>query len=240
MANKIKPKQKKVENVGFDVQLTKAEAFFEKNGKLIIGIIVAIIIIVLCLLGIKKCKASEEEEAQNAIALCQQSFAKQDFEKALKGDGAQSKGFIKIIDEYSGTKTANLAKIYAAICVLQNDTTASQKTFDEAIKYLKDFDVQDDNTISAAAIAMLGNCLVSKNDKAGGAEKLVEAAEKANNEALSPLFLIQAGEIYEEMKQNDKALELYEKIKNDYPQSPVSLGTDPTQNIDVLIERVKK
>ena len=233
MANKIKPKQKKVENIGLDVQLTKAEAFFEKNGKLIVGIIIAIIVIVLCLLGIKKCKANEEEEAQNAISLCQQAFAKQDFEKALKGDA-------RIIDEYSGTKTANLAKLYAAICVLQNDTTASQKSFDEAIKYLNDFESQKDNTISALAIEMLGNCMVSKGDKAGGAEKLIEAANKANNEALSPLFLIQAGEIYEELKQNDKALELYEKIKNEYPQSPVSLGSDPTQNIDVYIERVKK
>jgi len=240
MAKKIKPKQKKVENVGFDVQLTKAEAFFEKNGKLIVGIIIAIILIVLCLLGVKKCKASEEHDAQNAIALCQQLFNKMEYEKALKGDGAKSIGFARIIDEYGGTKTANLAKLYAAICVLQNDTTASQKSFDDAINFLKDFEPQKDNTISAAAIEMLGNCMVSKGDKNGGATKLIEAAEKANNEALSPLFLIQAGEIYEDLKQNDKALELYEKIKAEYPQSPVSMGTDPTQNIDVYIERVKK
>ncbi len=164
---------------------------------------------------------------------------KGDFEKALKGDGAQSKGFIKIIDEYSGTKTANIAKLYAAICVLQNDTTSSKKSFDEAIKYLKDYDEQDDNTVSAAAKAMLGNCLVSTGDNAGGAAALVEAADKADNESLSPLFLHQAGQLYEELKQPEKALELYERIKKDYPQSSYNQG-DPSQNIDIDIERVKK
>ncbi len=240
MANKIKPKQKKNESVGFDVQLTKAEAFFEKNGKLIVGIFIAIIIIAMCIWGFKKCRASEEEDAQNAISSCQQAFAMQDFEKALKGDGAQSKGFAKIVDEYSGTKTANIAKLYAAICVLQNDTTLSTKSFDEAIGYLKDYDGQDDNTISAAAIEMLGNCMIAKGDKAGGAEKLIEAATKANNDALSPLFLLQAGEVYEDLKQSDKALELYERIKNDYPQSTLALGNGPVQSIETYIERVKK
>jgi len=240
MANKIKNKQKKQENAGLEVQLTKAEVFFEKNGKILIGIFIAIIVIAMCIWGFKKCKASEEEDAQNAISLCQQDFANQDFEKALKGDGARSKGFAKIINEYSGTKTSNLARLYAAICVLQNDTTLSKKSFDEAISYLKEYKSQDDNTVSAAAIGMLGNCLVSNGDKQGGAEKLIEAAKKADNESLSPLFLFQAGEIYEDLKQPEKALELYNQIKNDYPQSSMSTGNDPMLNIDSYIEKLKK
>ncbi len=240
MANKLKPKQKKDENVGFDVQLTKAEAFFEKNGKLIVGIFVGIIVVAMCIWGFKKCKASEEEDAQNAIAPCQQAFARQDYTKALNGDGAQSIGFKRIIDEYSGTKTSNISRLYAAICVLKNDSTLSGKSFDEAIKYLQDYEVQDDNTISAAAIEMLGNCMISKGDKQGGAEKLIEAATKADNDALSPQFLLQAGEVYEDLKQPEKALELYEKIKKDYPQSPICSGNDPTLNIETFIERVKK
>ena len=171
---------------------------------------------------------------QNAISLSQKAFANEQYEEALNGDKAASKGFVKIIDEYSGTKTANLAKLYAAICYFKQDKK------DEAIKYLKDFDAQDDNTISPSAIAMLGNCMVDKNDKEGGAAKLVEAANAADNESLSPVFLRQAAFVYEDLKNTDKALELYKQIKEKYPQSVLCQGDENGTMIDTYIERLSK
>jgi tetratricopeptide (TPR) repeat protein len=58
---------------------------------------------------------------------------------------------------------------------------------------------------------------VKEYDKA--TEYLMKAAEKADNSSLSPLFLIQAGEIYEEQGKYDKALQAYNKVKDNYPQS---------------------
>ena len=63
---------------------------------------------------------------------------------------------------------------------------------------------------------------------------LLEAANKADNDAVSPVFLLQAGQVYESMNQNDKAVELYNKIKNVYFRSPIS------QDIDKYIERATK
>ena len=98
----------------------------------------------------------------------------------------------------------------------------------------EDFDAQNDQMVSPAALAALGNCYVKNGDSQKGAETLVKAAQKADNDAISPLALRQAGEIYESLNQTDKALELYQQIKDKYYRSPLA------NDIDKYIERVSK
>ncbi|MBO4564695.1 MAG: tetratricopeptide repeat protein [Bacteroidaceae bacterium] len=223
-------KNKKASNdvIGLDVQLSKSEAFIEKHLKLILAILAVVIIVVSGIFLYRHYKANQTAEANEAIAASQNAFGMEQYEQALNGDGIQEKGFLKIIDEYSGTSTANLAKAYAGLCYLNLDR------LDEAIKMLEEFDPQDDQMISPSAIAALGNCYVKKGENEKGAETLVKAANKANNDAVSPVFLLQAGEVYEELGKADKALELYKEIKSKYFRSPLSV------EIDKYIERVSK
>lgn len=223
--NKQQPKTD--ESIALDVQLNKGEAFIEKNWKKMAAALVAIIVIVASIYGYKHHMAEKEIEAQKAIAAAQTAFAQEQYEQALKGEGT-NKGFLKIIDEYSGTETANLAKLYAGLAYAKTDKV------DEAIKYLEDFSTQSDDMVSPAAIAALGNLYIQKGDNEKGLKTLIKAAEKADNDAVSPVFLLQAGEVYESMGQNDKAVELYTRIKKQYFRSPLS------QEIDKYIERATK
>lgn len=223
-------KNKKASNdvIGLDVQLSKSEAFIEKHLKLILAILAVIIIVVSGIFLYRHYKANQTAEANEAIAASQNAFGMEQYEQALNGDGVKEKGFLKIIDEYSGTSTANLARAYAGLCYVNLDK------LDEAIKMLESFDPQNDQMISPSAIAALGNCYVKKGDNEKGAETLVKAAQKANNDAVSPIFLLQAGEVYEELGKADKALELYKEIKDKYFNSPLYA------EIDKYIERVSK
>ena len=223
-------KNKKASNdvIGLDVQLSKSEAFIEKHLKLILAILAVVVIVVSGIFLYRHYKANQTAEANEAIAASQTAFGMEQYEQALNGDGVNEKGFLKIIDEYSGTSTANLAKAYAGLCYVNLDK------LDEAIKMLEAFDPQDDQIISPTAIAALGNCYVKKGENEKGAEILVKAAKKASNDAVSPVFLLQAGEVYEELGKTDKALELYQEIKDKYFRSP--LYTE----IDKYIERVSK
>lgn len=222
-----KKEQKIEEPIALDVQLNKSEAFIEKNWKKIAVILGAIIVVTTGFYTYKNLMADKEIEAQKAIAVAQVAFAQEQYDQALNGDG-NSKGFIKIIDEYSGTKTANIAKLYAGLSYAKVDSVS------EAIKFLEDFSTQDDDIVSPAAIAALGNLYIQKGDNEKGIKTLIEAANKANNDAVSPVFLLQAGQVYESMNQNDKAVELYNKIKTVYYRSPIS------QDIDKYIERATK
>ena len=226
MAKKQK-QQPTDEPIALDVQLNKGEAFIEKNWKVIATVLGAVIVIVVGAYIYKNHMADKEVQAQKAIASAQVAFAQQQYEQALQGDG-NSKGFLKVIDEFSGTETANLAKLYAGLAYANTDKV------DEAIKYLEDFSAQDDDMVSPAAIAALGNLYVQKGENEKGVRTLVKAADKANNDAVSPVFLLQAGEIYESLGQNDKALDLYKRIKKQYFRSPLY------QDIDKYIERATK
>ena len=211
-----KTEQKQEEAIGLDLQLSKSEAFIEKHWKpLLIGL-AAVIVIVAGVFIWKNHMKNVEEKAQAAIRTSQSLFAQQQWDNALKGDGANNIGFLRIISEYSGTKTANLAKLYSALCY------ANTEKYDDAIKYFEDFSPKGDQMISPAAIAALGNCYVEKGETAKGAETLVKAAKQANNDAVSPVFLVQAAHLYKSLNQNDKALELYTEVKTKYFRSPLS------------------
>ena len=44
----------------------------------------------------------------------------------------------------------------------------------------------------------------------------MKAADKADSQALSPIYLIQAGQIYEKLGKNSEAVNAYTLIKNKY------------------------
>lgn len=215
------------EPIALDVQLNKGEAFIEKNWKKLAIALIAVVVVVGGFYTYKHIMASKDVDAQKAIAPAQMAFAQQQYEQALNGDG-NSKGFIKVINEFGGTKTANLAKLYAGL------SYAKTGKVDEAIKYLEDFSAQDDEMISPEAVAALGNLYIQKGDTQKGIDKLLKAADMADNDAISPICLLQAGEAYESLGQNDKAVDLYKKIEKTYFRSNVA------QNIDKYIERATK
>lgn len=215
------------EPIALDVQLNKGEAFIEKNWKKLAAALGAVVIVVAGFYIYKHILSGKEVDAQKAIASAQMAFAQQQYEQALNGEG-NSKGFIKVINEFGGTKTANLAKLYAGL------SYAKTGKVDEAIKYLEDFSAQDDEMISPEAVASLGNLYIQKGDTQKGIDKLLKAADMADNDAVSPIALLQAGEAYESLGQNEKAVELYKKIKKSYFRSNVA------KDIDKYVERATK
>lgn len=227
MAKNKKQQVKTDEPIALDVQLSRGEAFIEKNWKKIVAVLGVIIAIVAGVYIYRNYMESQELEAQKAIAAAQTAFAQGQYEVALNGEG-NNKGFLKVMDEFGGTKTANLAKLYAGLSYAKTDKV------DDAIKMLEDFSTQDDDMVSPAAVAALGNLYIQKGDNEKGISTLVKAAEEADNDAVSPVFLLQAAEAYESLGQNEKALELYNKIKKQYFRSPLS------QEMDKYIERATK
>lgn len=217
MTTKVK---KNEEVLALDEHLSRSEKFIEKNLKKIVIAVVAVVIIIGGWFIYSNHMDNVESKAQIAIAKSQALFGQEQYELALNGDGETSMGLLKVIDEYSGTKTANIAKLYAALCYVNTDNT------DEAINMLDSYNIQDDDIISPSAIAALGNTLITKGENEKGAEILVKAANKANNNSISPIFLLQAGEIYENLNNKSKALELYNLIKVNYFRSPLSMEID--------------
>lgn len=209
MSKKKENTEEKIEAV--EQALSKTERFIEENQKPIMIVVGAIILLVLIVLGYQKFVAAPREiKAQNEIFMAQNYFEQDSLYKALNGDG-QYAGFLEIIDKYGSTQSGNLAKYYTGICYLK------MGEFENAIKYLKKFDSNDPMT-SSMAFGAIGDAYVElgKNDKAISYYK--KAADK-KNEFTTPAFLFKAAMTYELENDFKKALELYEKIKAEYPRS---------------------
>ncbi len=206
--------------------LNKSEAFFLKYKKAIIyGVLAVIVVIAGVIVYNQYVSAPREDKASTALAKGQEYFQQDLYEKALNGDGAGYAGFVKVAADYSSTDAGNLANLYAGLCY------AGLGKWNEAAKYLEEFDTQDDQMISPAAEGALGNAYAHLNQLDKAVTHLKNAAKNADNNSLSPTFLIQAGEILESQGKAAEALELYKQVKEKYVYSMQS------QTIDKYIER---
>ena len=202
-------------------QVTKTEAFFEKNKKAIIIAVVAVIAIVVgAILFNNYYLEPRANEASTELAKYQEQFDQQQYDKALAG-------FQKVASDYSSTDAGNLAQLYIGLC------QANLGKWQEAVNALEQFSGQGDQMISPAAEGALGNAYANLNQLDKAVEHLKKAAKMADNNSLSPTFLIQAGEILESQNKKDEALKLYEEVKEKY------FNSMQYQSIDKYIERCK-
>jgi tetratricopeptide (TPR) repeat protein len=220
-----------IENVG--QALSKVEQFIEDKKTLIIVITSAVVLIVGIFFLYKKFYvAPMEKEAQEQMFVAEQYFEKDSFNLAINGDG-NNWGFLKIIDEYSVTGTANLAHYYAGICFLHIGK------FQDAIDQLKKFD-GDDKLIAPIALGTTGDAYVELGNKEKGVEYYIKAAEESDNDFTSPIYLMKAGEIYESLNKFSKAVEAYNFIKANYPKSSEGRMIDKYITRAQLLEGKKK
>ena len=203
-------------------QVTKTEAFFEKNKKAIIIAVVAVIAVIVCaILANNYYFEPRQQDASTELAKSQELFQQQDYAKALEG-------FQKVAADYSSTNAGNLAQLYIGLC------QAQLGKWQEAVNALESFSARDDQMISPAAEGALGNAYANLNQLDKAVEHLKKAASKADNNSLSPTFLIQAGEILESQGKKAEALKLYQEVKDKY------FNSMQYQTIDAYIERVKE
>ena len=224
MANK---EQKMDELDKMNNVLSSGEQWIEKNGKKLTAAVLVVILAVIGILLVKQFYlAPLEEEAQNAMFKGEFYFEQDNFEVALNGDEADFIGFKAIADEYSCTKAGNLANAYAGICAYNLGNN------EEALEYLEAYD-GDEALLYPNIIAMIGNCYANMGDYNKAMKKFVEAAEEASNSVISPLFLIKAATVAEKVEDFEKAVELYQEVKDKYENSVMG------QDIDKFIERAK-
>lgn len=220
--------QKKAnEAVNVEEALTQSEAFLIKNKKTIIGTVIAIIVVIAAVVLYTQFYAGpREEKAQAALFKGQEYFEAGSFNEALNGDSIGFSGFLKVCEDYSGTKAANLAKAYAGLCY------AHTGKYEEALTMLQDFD-GNDQMVAPAITGAIGNCYAQLGQSDKAVEMLKKAANAADNNTLSPIFLQQAGELLVKAGRFDEAVEVYTVIKDKYFRSYQAM------NVDKYIEQAK-
>ena len=194
-------------------QKNSAGNFFEQNQKAIVGGITAIVILIIGYMAYTYLyQKPREREAVNAIYMAEMQFERDSFENALLSPGAGNMGLLDIIDEYRGTKTANLAVYYAGISYLKLGK------YEAAISYLKDFKAKGKLT-PITKNGALGDAYSELEDFDKAIEYYKKATTVGKNNYLTPYYLKKLGLLYERQERYKDALAVYQEIADKYPES---------------------
>lgn len=210
-----------VENV-----LTRTEQVIEENQKLLSIVIGAIVAVVVIYLSLNKFYFQpKEKEAKEQMFMAEHYFQTDSFNLAINGDGNYL-GFLDIIDSYGSTPSGNLANYYAGVSYL------NMGDFDQALKYLNDFSTED-ILLAPVAEGAKGDAYLElgKTDKA--LSQYEKAYKLSENELTAPVYMLKAGAVLEGMDKFAAALEIYNELKEKYPNS------NEGRSIDKYIARAK-
>lgn len=205
--------------------LSRTEQYLEENYKsLLIVVAVVIVIVGLFYLG-RIYLGKRNDEAQSQMYQAERWLEMDSIKLALNGDGNYL-GFLDIAKNYKLTRAGNLAKYSAGICYLHLGQ------YRDAIDFLTKYK-KEDKVIGSLATGAIGDAYIEMGDLDTGVTKYIEAADYGKNSFNTPVFLMKAGQIYELQQKYADALKLYERIRNEYPESTEGA------TIDKYIARVK-
>ena len=106
------------------------------------------------------------------------------------------------------------------------------KKYQEAIGHLEDFSSKD-AVLGALSKGGLGDAFMQLGQPEDALGYYEKALAHSDNDYTTPKFLYKAGVTAMELKQNDKALQYFERIKNDFSTS------DEARTIDAFIGMAK-
>lgn len=189
-------------------QLIEVETFFEKNKKLFTTIGLAVAAVIAGVAFYINYMNGQEEEAQQEMFQAIYYFEADSLNKALKGDGNNS-GFEAIIEDYSGTKAANLSRFYAGAIYL------NQGKYQDAADMLRKFSAND-ILIQARAFALTGDAYMELNDLDEAVSYYRKAADHYPNKYFTPTYLMKLGLALELKKDYESALKAYNTVIEKY------------------------
>ena len=218
-----------------DQTASKTEDFVAKNQNVILSVVGVVTIAIVGYFAYNKFIVEPKEED----AVEQMFVAQQNFQKATDGtksdslytlalNGSEGKyGFVRIAEEYSGTKAANLANYYAGMAYL------NLGKFDQAISSLEKFS-SDDAILSVLAIGAIGDAQSEKNQPKEALGSYLKAVEKSRttakdadkNDFTTPHYLLKAGKVALALNNKADAVKYFTDIKENFETAQEAQGID--------------
>ncbi|MGB5648096.1 tetratricopeptide repeat protein [Muriicola sp.] len=214
-----------------DESASRSEQWVARNQNYILGVIGVVAVAVLAYLGYYQFV----QEPKNASAANEMLYPNQYFNEALQSttekdslfmlalNGAEGKyGYLDIIEEYSGTPSANIATYSAGMAYKE------LQQYDKAIEYLEKV-APDEEITASLALGGIGDSFLQLGQTEDALNYYEKAFAKDVNELTTPRYLYKAGIAALELGSKEKALGYFQRIKDDFPNS------EEARTIDVFI-----
>lgn len=197
----------------------------DNNRNVVYGILAAITVMVLGVIGYGYWQQQQEARAQQVLAPAVSLYESGDYDAALNGS-QEVTGLLEIASDYGSTSAGNLARFYAA------DALFRQGDYDRALELFRDFDKGADY-LGASALAGEAAILETRGEHEQAADLYKRAALLFPNDIASPGYLVDAGRAYEDAGEYDEAVDVYKMVSEEYPQSPQA------RNVELFVARAE-
>ena len=218
-------KQVKAETMQATDVVERAKGIWAKYSKRIIIAGSAVIVLLGAYLGYKYfIKIPNEKKASEQIFPAEKlfgkmastsSYNKDTVNMVMNGDKAAGiTGLLKIISSYGSTPSGNRAEYMVGACYLQ------LKQLDKAIKHLKEFDGNVADQIQSKAYLLLGHAYAEQKKTGDALSNYKKAGSISGlDEAIVTEALFIAGRYADAIGNTKEAIELFQKLKDNYPAS---------------------
>lgn len=229
MARRRNKKQEQDDETLVDLgeALGSASSFLERNQIAVFGGLAAVVLIVGGLFVYRNFIVKPRQvEAVDQMSQAQIQFSRDSFALALTNPGGGYMGFVDIVDNFKGTKAANIANYYAGISYLHLGEYVA------ALDYLNAFK-PDGEVLPIMKFGAMGDAFSELQDLDKALEYYERAVDQGENQVLVPYYLKKIGMLNERNGDMEAAHEAYSRIKKEFPSAP------DARDIEKYIARVE-
>ena len=204
----------------------KFSALYSEKRKQISVAVTTIIIVILAVVVYVNNRTANNEKASAALGNIYPYFDSGQY--AIAMDGVPEKnipGLKSIVENYGGTPSGEIARFYLASCYYHLGT------YDEALEHFERLDVKG-QLLEVARYSGIACSYEAKGQYAEAAENYERAATAFANDVSAAENLNHAARNYSLVGEKEKALELYKKLKKNYPTT--SFGREAERYISKL------
>jgi TolA-binding protein len=198
----------------------KATTMYEENKKYINIGITALIVLVLGAYVYVSNRNADNEKASTALAKVYSYYDNAQYQIAI--DGVREKnimGLKAIVDEYGGSTSGNMARLYLGDCYY------NLGKFTEALKEYDDFSPAEE-LLTVTKHSGMGSCFEALRNYKEAAENYEKAASRYPTDMNAAENFNNAARNYAAAGEKQQALELYRKIKKNYPTTSFAREAD--------------
>jgi tetratricopeptide (TPR) repeat protein len=198
----------------------KATAFYDRNRRNISIAITAIVVIVLAVVVYSKNRADNNNNATLALGQIFQVYDSGQYQAAIDGMPEKGvKGLKAIVENYGNSPNGELARFYLA-----NAYYFTGK-YEDALKEYESFSAADE-LLAVSRLSGIGSCEESLGRYRDAAEAFEKAAAKAPKDPAAAENLNNAGRTYALAGDKPKAIDVYKRLKKEYPASTFARDAD--------------
>lgn len=202
----------------------RAEGFYERNRQLVIGAGVALGVVIVLIAAYFIYMNRQDAEARRLLGGIVAYYERGEYSQAVGGTPDRP-GLREIADRYGRTNEGNLAKYYLA------DALFRLGQQDEALHYFERYRKGSDY-LGASAYAGMAAIHEDQNDHTRAGDRYRDAARAYDNDVIAPIYLLNAARNYEQAGNFSRARQMYEAIRDEYPES------QQAANVDIYLARL--